>query len=81
MPRDLALLTDPLTDLPVHETPLEHWLRVGELRKWPPRERPRRWRAAKRRVRERIYVRVRSRDSQPPVSEELEFVPLRLIRR
>ena len=33
-PRDLALLTDLLTDLPVHETPLEHWIRVGELRRF-----------------------------------------------
>jgi predicted nucleic acid-binding protein len=33
-PRDLALITDLLTDLPVHETPLEHWIRVGELRRF-----------------------------------------------
>ena len=33
-PRDLALLTDLLIDLPVHETPVEHWIRVGELRKF-----------------------------------------------
>lgn len=33
-PRDLALLTELLIDLPVHETPLEHWIRVGELRKF-----------------------------------------------
>ena len=33
-PRDLALLTELLIDLPVHPTPLEHWIRVGELRKF-----------------------------------------------
>lgn len=33
-PRDLALLTELLIDLPVHHTPLEHWIRVGELRKF-----------------------------------------------
>jgi predicted nucleic acid-binding protein len=33
-PRDLALLTELLIDLPVHATPLEHWIRVGELRKF-----------------------------------------------
>ncbi|HEX3528993.1 MAG TPA: PIN domain-containing protein [Thermoanaerobaculia bacterium] len=33
-PRDLALITDLLVDLPVHQTPLEHWIRVGELRRF-----------------------------------------------
>jgi predicted nucleic acid-binding protein len=33
-PRDLALITDLLIDLPVHPTPLEHWIRVGELRRF-----------------------------------------------
>lgn len=33
-PRDLALIADLLTDLPVHETPLQHWIRVGELRRF-----------------------------------------------
>jgi predicted nucleic acid-binding protein len=33
-PRDLALVADLLTDLPVHETPLQHWIRVGELRRF-----------------------------------------------
>jgi predicted nucleic acid-binding protein len=33
-PRDLALIADLLTDLPVHETPLHHWVRVGELRRF-----------------------------------------------
>jgi len=33
-PRDLALITDLLIDLPIHQTPLEHWIRVGELRRF-----------------------------------------------
>lgn len=31
-PRDRAAIADLLGDLPLHETPLEHWIRVGELR-------------------------------------------------
>lgn len=31
--RDLALVNDLLIYLPLHRTPLEHWIRVGELRK------------------------------------------------
>ncbi len=32
-PRDRAALTDLLLELPLHETPLAHWIRVGELRR------------------------------------------------
>lgn len=31
-PSDRAALTDVLADLPLHETPREHWVRAGELR-------------------------------------------------
>jgi predicted nucleic acid-binding protein len=31
-PSDRAALTDLLADLPLHETPREHWVRAGELR-------------------------------------------------
>lgn len=31
--RDRAALIDLVTTLPVHETPIEHWVRVGELRR------------------------------------------------
>lgn len=31
--RDRAAITDLLADLPVHSTPLGHWIRVGELRR------------------------------------------------
>ncbi len=31
--RDRTLIADLLLDLPVHETPLAHWVRVGELRR------------------------------------------------
>ena len=30
--RDRAAIVDLLRELPLHETPLEHWFRVGELR-------------------------------------------------
>ncbi|HYO46286.1 MAG TPA: PIN domain-containing protein [Gemmatimonadota bacterium] len=30
---DRAALVDLLDDLPIHETPREHWVRVGELRR------------------------------------------------
>ena len=32
-PAQRAALTDLLFDLPVHETPLPHWVRVGDLRR------------------------------------------------
>lgn len=32
-PRDLSLVSELLIDLPLHRTPLEHWIRVGELRR------------------------------------------------
>jgi len=32
-PRERAALRRLLEQLPVHETPLEHWIRVGELRR------------------------------------------------
>jgi predicted nucleic acid-binding protein len=32
-PRDRAAIADLVGDLPWHETPLEHWVRVGELRR------------------------------------------------
>jgi len=31
--RERAAITDLLRELPVHETPLAHWIRVGELRR------------------------------------------------
>jgi predicted nucleic acid-binding protein len=31
--RDRAVIADLVRDLPLHETPVEHWLRVGELRR------------------------------------------------
>lgn len=31
-PRERAAIADLVADLPLHETPLEHWVRVGELR-------------------------------------------------
>lgn len=31
--RDRAAIEDLLSDLPIHETPLGHWIRVGELRR------------------------------------------------
>ena len=31
--RDRAAITDLVRELPVHETPLAHWIRVGELRR------------------------------------------------
>jgi hypothetical protein len=31
-PRERASIADLVRDLPVHETPLDHWIRVGELR-------------------------------------------------
>lgn len=31
--RDRAAIADLVRDLPLHETPVEHWLRVGELRR------------------------------------------------
>ena len=31
--RDRLALTDLLNELPLHETPLDHWIRVGELRR------------------------------------------------
>src|SRR6202011_4704776 len=32
-PRDRAAIADLVGELPLHETPLEHWVRVGELRR------------------------------------------------
>ena len=32
-PSDLDVLVDILADLEIHETPREHWVRVGELRR------------------------------------------------
>jgi len=32
-PRDRAAIRDLLAELPLHETPLDHWIRVGELRR------------------------------------------------
>ena len=32
-PRDRAAIADLLAELPVHETPLAHWVQVGELRR------------------------------------------------
>ena len=32
-PADRTALVDLLADLPVHETPLDHWVRVGDLRR------------------------------------------------
>lgn len=32
-PRERSAIADLLQDLTVHETPLEHWIRVGELRR------------------------------------------------
>jgi len=32
-PRDRAAITDLIRELPLHETPLDHWVRVGELRR------------------------------------------------
>jgi hypothetical protein len=32
-PRDRAAIADLVRELPLHETPLEHWIRVGELRR------------------------------------------------
>jgi predicted nucleic acid-binding protein len=32
-PRDRAAIADLVGDLPGHETPLQHWVRVGELRR------------------------------------------------
>ena len=32
-PRDRAAIRDLLAELPLHETPLVHWIRVGELRR------------------------------------------------
>jgi tRNA(fMet)-specific endonuclease VapC len=31
-PRDRLAIEELLRDIPLHETPLEHWIRVGELR-------------------------------------------------
>jgi predicted nucleic acid-binding protein len=31
-PRERAAIADLAADLPLHETPLEHWVRVGQLR-------------------------------------------------
>jgi predicted nucleic acid-binding protein len=31
--RDQSAITDLVRELPVHETPLDHWIRVGELRR------------------------------------------------
>jgi predicted nucleic acid-binding protein len=31
--RDHAAIADLVSDLPLHETPLDHWIRVGELRR------------------------------------------------
>jgi predicted nucleic acid-binding protein len=32
-PRDRRVLTDLLREIPIHDTPLEHWVRVGDLRR------------------------------------------------
>lgn len=32
-PRDRAAIADLVGELPLHETPLDHWIRVGELRR------------------------------------------------
>jgi hypothetical protein len=32
-PRDRAAIADLVVELPLHETPLDHWVRVGELRR------------------------------------------------
>jgi predicted nucleic acid-binding protein len=32
-PGDLAAITDLVLELPLHETPVSHWIRVGELRR------------------------------------------------
>src|SRR5262249_14528958 len=32
-PRDLAAIDDLLRELPLHDTPRSHWVRVGELRR------------------------------------------------
>ena len=32
-PRDRAAIEDLLAEIPLHETPLEHWIRVGDLRR------------------------------------------------
>ena len=32
-PRDRAAIEDLLAEIPLHETPLEHWIRVGVLRR------------------------------------------------
>ena len=32
-PRDRAAIADLLQELPLHDTPLDHWVRVGELRR------------------------------------------------
>lgn len=32
-PRDRAAIADLLADLSLHETPVDHWMRVGELRR------------------------------------------------
>jgi predicted nucleic acid-binding protein len=31
--RDRAAIAELLSDLPLHQTPIEHWIRVGELRR------------------------------------------------
>ena len=33
MPRQRAAIADLVRDLPVHDTPIDHWLRVGDLRR------------------------------------------------
>jgi len=32
-PRDRAAIADLLTELALHDTPIDHWVRVGELRR------------------------------------------------
>ena len=32
-PRDRDSITDLMRELPLHETPLDHWMRVGDLRR------------------------------------------------
>lgn len=32
-PRDRAAIADLLAELPLHDTPIDHWMRVGELRR------------------------------------------------
>ena len=32
-PRDRAAIEDLVAELPLHDTPLEHWVRVGDLRR------------------------------------------------